>query len=121
MLLMLKLIALILLFYLPGWLACSFFLKKAKDAERALLEISISVLTTGLIALILAHIGVFSITLVCTLSAAACLSLLLFNRKKEIVLPTRWTAAFIAIVLLLLFVKPHEALLGGVDPGVYLA
>ncbi len=120
---LLALLGIPLLFYLPGYCLARLFPPKARNFELVFFEIAISILLTGLIAFVLAHLAMFSLIHLYALLGATCLISCLvkrpslkFNSKKILTI-----LIFAAIASSAAFLKPTEAFHGGLDPGVYLS
>lgn len=128
-----KVISLLFIFFIPGYLS-TFFLKRAPGNEKldrvSLLFFSLlmSILLSSLIALFLAQIGHFSITLLVFPLVLYSLIVVIFLRikrlkKPELMRKSQWeTWCLLAIMLIsiVLFFRPHEYLKGGWDPGTYV-
>jgi len=115
-----KFAAFILTFYLPGALIYDTF-SKNKTTERLLIEISTSMMISGIAGMLLAQFGVFSLELLTMINATICIFLL---AKYPILFPARKAAAIAVIILaatLISFATPREEFLGGIDPGVHLS
>lgn len=119
---LLNAIGIILIFYLPGYLINRLFNLKIKDFELIFLEVSTSIMLTGLIGFVLAQFAIFSINLLYSLLALVCITTFLrgkkpfnFNPKKLFLI-----ACFAIIISSVIFLKPQETFHGGLDPGVYI-
>ncbi|MBI3932534.1 MAG: glycosyltransferase family 39 protein [Acidobacteria bacterium] len=120
------------LFLLPGLTALALLGREERLAlafdEALYLAVATSVAVAAWIALALAELGVFSLARAGALLAAACAAAAFAGRRRlawPLPPPGPWTAAVpAAIVLLLAFAlqaRPTEYLLGGRDPGTYVA
>ena len=115
-----KFAAFLLTFYLPGALIYDAF-SKIKAPERLFIEISTSMMISGIAGMILAQFGVFSLELLTMINATICIFLL---AKYPVLFPARKAAAITAIIIaafLISFAIPREEFLGGIDPGVHLS
>lgn len=122
----------IALFLLPGLLLTALVRKRDRDAlafdEALYLAVGASVAAASWVALLLAELGRFSLTLAGALLGAATLLLaVLLRRRLAPPLPRPRAAASVlpaALLLALSFAldaRPTEYLLGGRDPGTYVA
>jgi hypothetical protein len=120
------------LFLGPGLLFASLVRKRDKDAlafdEAVYVVIGGSVAVAAWLALLLAELGRFSLTLAGGLAGGGSLALaLLLRRRLAAPLPRPPSAASLAPAALVLAVavaldaRPTEYLLGGRDPGTYVA
>src|SRR5574341_589274 len=90
-----KLAAFILTFYLPGALLYDAF-SKTKATERLLIEISTSLMISGIVGMLLAQLGIFSLELLTMINTVLCIFLL---AKYPIASPARKAAAITAIII----------------------
>jgi len=120
------------LFLLPGLTLLALLPAREREEtpfdEGLFLAVSMSVLVSAWVALVLAELGRFSLLRAAAVLAAFCGLALLFGRRRlgsplrrprtaKDVLP----AAVLLGVALLLQARPTEYLLGGRDPGTYVA
>lgn len=120
---LLTIAGILLIFYLPGYCISRLFQLKLKDFELVFFEIATSILLSGLIAFILAHTALFSLTRLYTILAAVCIITFLIRKPSFGFAPRKlfFIACFAAIAASLIFLKPQEAFHGGLDPGVYIS
>jgi hypothetical protein len=122
---------LLVLLTAPGLTMRSAFSSLQRDesfGEAAFSVIAVSVLISGWVALVLAELGVFSLTRVCLLAVLIALATLVLRRhrlKPPFALAPRVTVWGIVVLLPLgiaawLFFRPNEYVLGGRDHGVYV-
>jgi hypothetical protein len=122
----------LVLFLVPGLLFLAWLSREERAAlpfdEALFLLVAVSVLPTAWLGLALAEAGRFSLTLAAGLVAAlAALLALLFRCRLGPPLPRPQGAAEVVPALVVLAVsfalhaRPSEYLLGGRDPGVYVA
>ena len=122
----------LVLFLVPGllWLALLRGDDRAALAadEAAFLALTIGVASSAWVALVLAEAGAFSLV-AATLAVLAACAVVLFVARRRAAAPWRgirlcrqaWGTAAVAILCLALYARPGEYLLGGRDPGVYVA
>lgn len=121
------LVSLPLVLYLPGaitWAAFGRARWKPSPAELGFVQLALSALLSGWVALLLAELGHFSLALLLALLLAYCLLVYVWRR------PRLWNASpaghfdvalvVLAVLAALLFARPHEFILGGADAGVYV-
>ena len=96
--------------------------------EALFLAVTVSVMASAWLALLLAELGRFSILRAAAILAAACAAALVLGRRRlgfPIRAPRSWSEALpaAAVLALSLFLqaRPTEYLLGGRDPGTYVA
>jgi len=96
--------------------------------EALFLSLAISVGVSAWVALLLAELGRFSLTLAGALLAVACGVLLLLGRRRlglPFVRPVAWTALLpalcVAALAVFLDARPSQYIVGGRDPGAYVA
>lgn len=97
-------------------------------SEGLFVSILLSVLLVSPAGLLLAELGIFSLTAVCALAGGYTgLFLLLAWRRHRRLWPTwtapdRWDLILLSLVVLAipLYARPHEYILGGADAGVYI-
>jgi hypothetical protein len=120
------------LFVLPG--LCALLLLPARDREalpfdeRAFLAVAVSVAASSWVGLVLAEAGRFSLVTAALVLALATAGALALGRRR---LSLRWPgprgarewlpAAAVLAVSLVLHARPTEYLMGGRDPGTYVA
>jgi hypothetical protein len=121
----------IAIFFAPG-LAFLAWLRRSRERlpldERLYLAVAVSVATSSWVALVLAEAGRFSLVTAAVLVGAAALATLGLGRGRlawPLPRPQRWraqapAAALLGLVLLL-DAHPGEYLVGGRDPGTYVA
>ena len=117
-------------FFLPGYVFFDFLFSRAqKDGlEVFFLRVLLSVLLTSGVALLLADFGVFSLLrvlgLLALVSGVAALGRRILPRVasdvRSVITQDGWALLLVLVGAALLFARPHEYLLGGWDPGVYL-
>ena len=122
----------LILFLVPGalWLA---LLRRedraalAKD-EAAFLVLAVSVASSAWVGLLLAEAGVFSLITAAGVVFGACSAILALGRRRASVpwhglgaAPHAWGTLAIAVLCIALYARPGEYLLGGRDPGIYVA
>ncbi len=96
--------------------------------EALFLAVTVSVMASAWLALLLAELGRFSILRAAAILAAACATVLVVGRRRlgfPIRAPRSWSEALPAAAVLALALwlqaRPTEYLLGGRDPGTYVA
>lgn len=120
------------LFFVPGLLLLALLPPREKEAlaadEALFLAVSCSVCVSAWAALLLAELGLFSLVRAAALlSVAAALTAALLRRRLSAPLPrprgaaTLVPAALVLAAAFLLQARPTEYLVGGRDPGVYVA
>ena len=120
-----------LLFFLPGYLTLLTLRPpewRPRISQVLFVSVLLSVLLVSPVALFLAEIGLFSLAAVCVLAALYGFFMGWRLRRSgaswriQCTPPDRWEGALWALVLvsLLLYGRPHETILGGADPGVYV-
>ena len=128
----LAVIAGIVVFFVPGFVFIALLARADREEtptdEALYLAVAVSVATSAWVALLLAEAGHFGLVAAAVLMAAACgLGALLGRRRLRwpIPRPRRWADLFPAVLVLaaaLAFqAKPGEYLVGGRDPGTYIA
>jgi 4-amino-4-deoxy-L-arabinose transferase-like glycosyltransferase len=119
------------LLFLPGYLTLLTLRPPAwrpRISHALFASVLLSVLLVSPVALLLAEIGAFSLAAVTLLAALYSLLLGWRLRRKggdwrlPLASPDRWEVALWALVAVSLFLygRPHEYILGGADPGVYV-
>jgi hypothetical protein len=122
----------LILFLVPGLLVLALLPARDRDAlawdERALLAVALSVMAASWVGLVLAEAGAFSLTRAAVLVAAAAALVAVWRRGAlgwPLVRPRRVGEAAPALAVLAvaftLQARPTEYLLGGRDPGTYVA
>lgn len=122
----------LVLFFVPGLTLLALLRRDDREAlepdEALYLAVATSVLASAWIGLVLAELGRFSlVTAAVTLGFASGLALLLGRRRLAPPLrrPLRWRrlvpAALVLAVALALQARPSEYIVGGRDPGAYVA
>jgi hypothetical protein len=120
------------LFLVPGLLLLAALRARDREAlawdERLFLAVAASVMWAAWLGLVLAEAGAFSLVGAAAITAALCLALALAARRTlawPLVLPRGLPSAAPALAVLALAValhaRPTEYLLGGRDPGTYIA
>jgi len=121
--------ALVVVLFLPGYLACDLVLDvtKRKGFEVLFLQVLISLLATSLLSFGLACAKWYSLRHLMLGLVSASLALLIFRRVRGAGLFRRYVFGRESLVLCALlcvaglcFCRPHEYVGGGWDPGVYL-
>jgi hypothetical protein len=126
------LLAGLVLFVVPGLLVLAVLPARDRDAlawdERAFLAVAVSLMAASWVGLVLAEAGRFSLVGAAILVAVVSAGVALWRRRSlvwPLVLPRRWReaapAAAVLAVACLLQARPTEYLLGGRDPGTYIA
>jgi hypothetical protein len=122
------------IFFLPGYLGVTFWFNKHKGDERVtfskfiFLSLMGSIILSSWLGLVLAEIGVFSLTRLVLILWILCLFGAVLNKFKLKPLGLQapklsyslFTLLFILAIGAYLFFQPHELILGGRDPGVYI-
>jgi len=122
----------LILFLVPGalWLA---LLRREDRAALALdeavfLALAIGVASSAWVGLVLAEAGLFSLVTAAIVVLAACAGILLLGRRRAGhpwrglgAAPHAWGTLALAILCFALYGRPGEYLLGGRDPGIYVA
>jgi hypothetical protein len=122
----------LVLFLLPGLTLLALLSPRDRQEtpfdEALFLAVSVSVMAAAWLALVLAERGCFSLVSAAAILAAACAGALVLGRRRvgaPGALPRSWRevlpAAAILGLALLLQARPTEYLLGGRDPGTYVA
>jgi Dolichyl-phosphate-mannose-protein mannosyltransferase len=127
-------LAALVLFVLPGVVFLSWLRREDRDAllldEALFAVVAVSVAFASWVALLLAEAGAFSLTRAAAVSAAICAGALLVGaRRKRLGLP--WPrrpggrallgALVVLAMAVLLQTRPSEYVVGGRDPGTYVA
>jgi len=122
----------LILFLAPGalWLA---LLRRedraalAKD-EAAFLVLALGVASSAWVGLVLAEAGVFSLITAALVVFGACAAILVLGRRRASApwrglgaAPHAWGTMAVAVLCFALYARPGEYLLGGRDPGIYVA
>jgi hypothetical protein len=126
------LLAGLVLFLAPGLLALALLPRRDREVlawdERLFLAVALSVMAAAWLALVLAEAGRFSLITAASITAALCGAAALVRRRAlgaPLCAPRRAGEAVPALVLLAvafaLQARPTEYLLGGRDPGTYVA
>ena len=122
----------LVLFLLPGLTLLALLPARERDAtpfdEALFLAVSVSVMAAAWAALVLAELGRFSLVGAAAILAAVCALALVLGRRRlgaPVPRPRSWPEVLpaTAILGLALFLqaRPTEYLLGGRDPGTYVA
>jgi hypothetical protein len=122
----------LVLFLLPGLTLLALLPARERDAtpfdEALFLAVSVSVMAAAWVALVLAELGRFSLLRAAAILAAVCALALVLGRRRlgaPVPRPRSWRevlpAAAILGLALFLQARPTEYLLGGRDPGTYVA
>jgi hypothetical protein len=119
----------LVLFLLPGLTVLSFLRAPRERFDEALfLAVAVSVMASAWMALLLAEIGRFSLLRGAAILAAPCAAALILGHRRlgaPLPRPRSWRevvpAAVVLAVALALQARPTEYLLGGRDPGTYVA
>lgn len=122
----------LLLFVLPGalWLALLRGEDRAALAkdEAAFLVIAIGVASTAWVGLVLAEEGAFSLVMAAVVVVISCAVIgALAPRRPSApwrglaAAPRAWATVVVAVLCFALYARPGEYLLGGRDPGIYVA
>jgi dolichyl-phosphate-mannose-protein mannosyltransferase len=122
----------LVLFLVPGLLALALLPPRDRDAllwdERAFLAVALSVMAASWVALVLAEAGRFSLVGAAVLVGAACVAAVVALGRRlrwPLVRPRRLADAAPIVAVLVVAVplqaRPTEYLLGGRDPGTYIA
>ena len=123
------LVALPLILYLPGAVTWAAFgqRRRSSPSELAFVHVALSVLLSGWLALVLAEVGRFALATLLPILATYCATIALWRRRRLWPLwnPTRvgrydLAVAGLALLAAILFLRPHEFILGGADAGVYV-
>lgn len=125
----LGLIEMLLVLFIPGFILHNAF-ARGKDynlsfSESFFLWLTTSVAVSGLIAMFLAYFGIFSITNL-LLVIIALIAIIYWTRRPLMKIPkpkftlNSFFLILITLIAILLFFKPFEWILGGVDPGAYM-
>jgi hypothetical protein len=126
------LLAGLVLFFAPGLLVLALLSPRDRDTlswdERVFLAVALSVMAAAWVALVLAEAGRFSLIAAAALVGGACAGAALARRRTlrwPLVRPKRIAEAAPALAVLAvafaLQARPTEYLLGGRDPGTYIA
>lgn len=126
-----SLAAIPIIFYLPGLVIFNAFINESTvvtGAERIFLRILTSILISGLIGLIIAEIGLFSLINLLIIVAAMTGSIAYIYRRKIAIKcrpPVHIDRSLIALILIVLlsamvYLSPSPYILGDRDPGVYV-
>jgi hypothetical protein len=126
------LLAGLVLFLVPGLLLLSLLPARDRDAllwdERAFLAVATSVMAAAWVGLVLAEAGRFSLVGAAMLVAVVSTGVAILRRRTlvwPLVLPRRWREVVpvtaVLAVACFLQARPTEYLLGGRDPGTYIA
>ena len=102
--------------------------KETPFDEALFLSVAVSVMASAWLALVLAEMGRFSLRAAAAILAAACAAALVLGRRRlgSPIPPPRSArevlpAAAVLVLALVLQARPTEYLLGGRDPGTYVA
>ena len=102
--------------------------KETSFDEALFLSVAVSVMASAWLALVLAEMGRFSLRAAAAILAAACAAALVLGRRRlgSPIPPPRSArevlpAAAVLVLALVLQARPTEYLLGGRDPGTYVA
>jgi hypothetical protein len=119
------------LLFLPGYattLALQTPPRPPRLSEGLFVSVLLSVLLVSPVGLLLAELGIFSLTAVCALTAgySGVLLLVAWRRGQRLwprwATPDRWDLILLVLVVIAipLYARPHEYILGGADAGVYI-
>jgi hypothetical protein len=122
----------LVLFLLPGLTLLALLTPRDRQDtpfdEALFLAVSVSVMASAWLALVLAEMGRFSLLRAAALLAAACAAALVLGRRRlgaPVPRPRSWPevlpVAAVLTLALVLQARPTEYLLGGRDPGTYVA
>jgi hypothetical protein len=122
------------IFFIPGYLAVTYWCNTKKKnktipfSQFIFLSLLGSIILSSWLSLVLAEIGIFSLTRLVLILWILCLFGAALNRFKlkpeglqaPKLSPYLFILIFILAIAAYLFFQPHELILGGRDPGVYI-